>query len=488
MHQFFEPIPSEATQTDSQPLITLSLSQALLILIEKYDNDLEKRKRLEKLYLSGICSQADERYITYILNDSALAEFNVACDFVTINNDPTRRYFETHLAFHSMRLHGSILNETDIEDYFNHIYGLIPVELRQTIDKVLNGSTHESLGNLIPETFAEYPIAFNRIQASDYFSNIEFKEINQSAKKKFLLLLKCSLCAVVVAHHRKEDFPLVIYDQGFFIPKNRGRIAKKQQGLVTSNFYGILKAQTAIPIDDIVYREEPFSYLRPADKSYFVTDAAWTKENEQFRVHPSVTAISGSILTQLRCCKYFLDKQQFPFNNSEKFKIFLRSYISTLMFHLGGHTLFEYVRVLKIEEIQSAFQAIEDFDTLDLDKLYYSDEINSSFQIALSETIKFNKNWLTKKRLHLQITSIPDDQSHDLEPIYFQDEKEELKHEIRHLIAVIKHHKESFGEDNLALLLFFQQKLDELRMREEQLDNTSSSGIELTSRLSKLNC
>src|SRR5438128_1292501 len=99
--------------------IRLSPGQAILILIEKYRNKLttllknpektvfinEQIKNLESyleklylLYLSGIKSEEDSSEFRKAMADESLQKYIIVYDYEEIDNDPTRRYFETHLA------------------------------------------------------------------------------------------------------------------------------------------------------------------------------------------------------------------------------------------------------------------------------------------------------------------------------------------------------------------------------------------------------
>ena len=77
---------------------TISPGQGLLLLIDHYKIDQTKVDRLKKLYLSGAETTADAEEIKELLKDPVLSSYKVSFEATTINEDATRRYFETHLA------------------------------------------------------------------------------------------------------------------------------------------------------------------------------------------------------------------------------------------------------------------------------------------------------------------------------------------------------------------------------------------------------
>lgn len=80
----------------------ISPSQALLILI-KNTTDPDLRKQLKHYYLVGNVDHQARQLLTQWFNDPALSHYSIKDDPQTINDDPTRRYFETHLAYESLQ-------------------------------------------------------------------------------------------------------------------------------------------------------------------------------------------------------------------------------------------------------------------------------------------------------------------------------------------------------------------------------------------------
>ena len=80
--------------------ITITVFQALMLLIEKYKDDTSNTKKYEAiktLCLSGVRNPKDKQILDDLLKDSILARYRISSRVEDINADPVRRYFESHL-------------------------------------------------------------------------------------------------------------------------------------------------------------------------------------------------------------------------------------------------------------------------------------------------------------------------------------------------------------------------------------------------------
>jgi len=82
----------------TSPKIVISPGQGLLLLMDIYKNEPEKLIILKQLYLVGAEDNASNYDIREFLKDDKLAQYQVSFDNQVINDDSSRRYFETHLA------------------------------------------------------------------------------------------------------------------------------------------------------------------------------------------------------------------------------------------------------------------------------------------------------------------------------------------------------------------------------------------------------
>lgn len=103
---------------------TISVGQAMLILIDKYQGksgaaNEEKCDKLKKLYLSGFRTPEDLNYLEELKREEAdvLGKYNISTDFKVIAEEPTRRYFETHLAIQTRKKR---LPEVSVDFIENH--------------------------------------------------------------------------------------------------------------------------------------------------------------------------------------------------------------------------------------------------------------------------------------------------------------------------------------------------------------------------------
>ncbi len=94
--------------------VIITPSQALLILMDKYQNNPDTFTSLKKLYLNGITSPQEKNHLDQYLRDEALTRYEVSTLPNDINEDASRRYFETHLAYYTLIDSVDQLSESDL--------------------------------------------------------------------------------------------------------------------------------------------------------------------------------------------------------------------------------------------------------------------------------------------------------------------------------------------------------------------------------------
>lgn len=95
----------------------ISPGQGLLLLISHYQTQpdaIDKCDKLKKIYLSG----ARRSVLEAILADPLLKDYIVSYEKKTINEDSSRRYFETHLAYETLKNGLSKLKTEDLRSHF----------------------------------------------------------------------------------------------------------------------------------------------------------------------------------------------------------------------------------------------------------------------------------------------------------------------------------------------------------------------------------
>jgi hypothetical protein len=83
-------------------MITLSISQALLLLIEKHSESSHTSARLKKLYLMGVTGAASKAKIQVYLSDPILRDYKISSDPSDINEDPETLFRNTPKLQHSV--------------------------------------------------------------------------------------------------------------------------------------------------------------------------------------------------------------------------------------------------------------------------------------------------------------------------------------------------------------------------------------------------
>lgn len=82
--------------------------------------------------------------IQTLLADPILEPYEVSFSYQVINNDASRRYFETHLAYNTLKYGLEKFELSELEAYFNELNdmidkGILGPEKCQLIDDVVNG-------------------------------------------------------------------------------------------------------------------------------------------------------------------------------------------------------------------------------------------------------------------------------------------------------------------------------------------------------------
>lgn len=85
-----------------------------------YENEV-KIAELKELYISGAQTAEQKTQLDKWMRDDALNAYEISYDYNFINNDPSRRYFESHLSLETIKLHLADLSATDLEKHRDFI-------------------------------------------------------------------------------------------------------------------------------------------------------------------------------------------------------------------------------------------------------------------------------------------------------------------------------------------------------------------------------
>lgn len=381
--------------------IIISPAQALLILIERYNNNTSMTSELKQLYLCGADSPLAEKTIKNYLSDEVLNKYQISFDKDVINNDPTRRYFETHLAYETII--SQIQNHSDelfpiLNKINEQLFIKLPDHISYDVSSVLkNGASSLSeedlvLTNMLPD---DYSFVLRDIASSTLFPNF-----NENERNTAICIVQNIYLAVLNARY-DPDLPLDIYDKGIYSEKNRGKMIIPIEDTTRNQHLGLLKNYMPLARDDIARSDRIIPYLKPSDQARYIENAQWVEQNFNKLVHPFSNGISGTILCQLRCLNNLLNHSA---SNTLKLSAselqeYLKAIISIRLFSGGGHSLNEYLSPLELPEIREAFHFIEDFDQINLQSMFLKDN-QSAFEAGLTKAIKFNCKILERALMH----------------------------------------------------------------------------------------
>ena len=374
----------------------ISPGQGLLLMIAHYKKNPEMCSELEKLYLSGVKDSSDKERMKEYFHDEALGGYQISYTPKSINDDPTRRYFETHLAYESLKNGLNNLDMAELKKHYQNLIDLLPESRADEWVEILNAKFDPDFDDDSydedTETIKQYTVYIQQIELKKIF-----KDFSSDNSEKIVLLVKCSFLGVLSAYF--TDMPLDIYDTGFFEDARRGKVFVKGQETTRNQNWGLMKGHMPLPLDDIAlaYRAPPL--LKPSDQSTFVDHAEWPKMNFDKMVHPFSNSISGTTLAQLRSMAKLRADGQYTFSaSSEKMAEYFKLFISAMLFGSGGHSIYEFASPLFLPETQKIFDSIPGFDKISLESMFLIGN-ETGFHEALKDAIRYNAMILQRKKL-----------------------------------------------------------------------------------------
>lgn len=388
----------------------ITVFQALTLLAEKYRNNLDVYQDIKSMYLSGLNNSINHAWLLdELLGDELLKGYLIDATCEGINADPVRRYFESHLSVETLANSLDDLKLSLLKKYYSAVLNLIKSE--GLIEKY-------KAWRLAPEPgAAEYQLRMENIRGieqlkkADSYQYLKPQNMDEDSalniladrKNKMLYLANisfASLYLVVVI----SDLPLGIYHdkKGPFNKLDRGRRARVEQK-VHSQTLGIMRSYMALPIDDALFSQQPTPYRRSADRSTFVFDTKQPNQGFASLVTPFVNSISGTMLAQLKVMAELVSLDDFVYHRRHnQLKLYFKNHIAYMLYHTGGHSLDEYVRVFQLNSVQNAFINENAFNGLTLNTLF-KDENSAAFEAAVSKTIVYNQQILNKKKINMKL-------------------------------------------------------------------------------------
>ena len=370
--------------------IVISPAQALLILIDHYKLDERRMMRLKRFFLAGATTLSESMEIQSLIEDPLLEAYDVSYSPQVINNDATRRYFETHLAYNTLKCGLELFEITELTAYFAELNDLVDrsrldAKQCQLIDDVINGRAVSKGDN----TDKEYSHYIEKLKAGKIFSDFSPDE-----RDKIILFVQSAYIGIVIT--LSTNLPLNIYGQGQFSKEFRGKMLVTKQDSTRSQNLGLLKGYMPLARDDAAFSESELPYVKASDQSTYIESAGWVESNFNQLVHPFSNSISGTILAQLRalaqlqwyCSPSFM-------NFSTKLTDFFKLLIASRLYHNGGHSLHEFVSPFYIQKIQDEFFDIRGFSEINLISMFF-DNNEPAYEKALDDTVEYNRMLLKR--------------------------------------------------------------------------------------------
>lgn len=408
------------------PKPVISPTQAILILLKQNKDNDELSSKLKHWLLEGI-PKKDHHEFTLLTQGPVLSHFEVTTDQNSINSDPVKRYFETHLAYRTLERHLSEISVQELEEHYQALQPLKPQDsdypedyrfiafvtlINDQIDRILEGQAPEvDITKLfaagLREHLDEYHQAISSVKQGKLFPHL-----SQEQRDKILLIVKCAETGVAAAMMRNQfasdkvhPLRLDIYDEGVFSTQERGKITKPEQETTRSQHEGLLWGHHPLMADDVAMATAPKDTVKASDKSTF-KDSAWVRSNFELLTHPFSNSISGTMLTQLRALATLQHENQTDhsiLSSKEKFNSFLTLFVAARLFGGGGHSLREYTEPLKIPQVVAEFPKLLSAEhPMTISSMFHDD--HGAFDKALDEAIQYNTALLARQTFREELT------------------------------------------------------------------------------------
>ncbi|MCX7116296.1 MAG: hypothetical protein NTW08_10395 [Gammaproteobacteria bacterium] len=405
----------------------ITVFQALTLLAQAYRLDKEHNEtytKIKSIYLSGICFVEDRQTLDELLRDEKLSPYTISLDREDINEDPVRRYFESHLCHDTLATSLDALDEPLLDQYHESLFCRLYENQKSTLLSTIFSGTEQG-GRLLAGTYKEYAETIRLLSRPDSFQSLKPKQaVNEKSpdvvlkerKAKMKQLSKCAAIAQwVIANDAFHSMPLDLYELKNYVfdPIHRGRVPRHDPSIrqaqdVRSQAQGIMRPTMPLPRNDALLAEQPSQFTRPADLNTYVKEKSYLPDVIfGTLVTPFVCSISGTMLMQLSCLAQLLRERQLVYTPLKRtdthtllqLKLFIKCFIANLVHHSGGHSLLEFFCVFLLPETQKEFKSLIGFHELTLETLFKNDN-EDAFEQAVEKTIAYNAAILQKKQLH----------------------------------------------------------------------------------------
>jgi hypothetical protein len=189
-------------------MLTISVGQALLILMDKYGTSTE----LKTLYLNGGTNRLTRARIRDLMQHVALSEYQISYDPSVIDTDPSRRYFETHLAYETLN---DTLPKLWLSDLLSHAHSL-----GEMMRKVCNDYELDSMNCILRgeqpregyREYREYSDYISRLISKKYFTDDCYESENKASeiRTKIKLLVSIAFLGIEITQRMEISFFMTV--------------------------------------------------------------------------------------------------------------------------------------------------------------------------------------------------------------------------------------------------------------------------------------
>lgn len=407
-------LSKELPTNNSGSEVPLSVGESLVLIInvcEKKKIDKSLLMEVKRLYLEGTKTEEEKEFVKEITQVFLDKNFSVKSDPKTVSEDPTRRYFETNLAYYILQSNSESLETPQLERFTQNLKqrlfslpGMSPRE-QLKVEKILKGDMDKRLLNQYELEYAE--LTHNLLTQNYYgLSGKACKNLYQIACNTILATLNTQI---------DKSMPVDIYSDSIFTMgmDGRGRVVKGSQDGVRTTAKGLMKSTSPLPMyHDVVnpveehYRREEFSpFQRSADQAGFMIESKWSQHLFSRQTQPYSNGISSTTLAQIR--NIILQKRLGNPYFNDSLQDYLSVFSSLMLYNSGGHSFFEIFEVLKLSLCKELLDNDSELsDALEHDNLMYKVlylDHQEEFEHALQATHSYTQILLNKKLLNAQI-------------------------------------------------------------------------------------
>ncbi len=335
---------------------------------------------LKSLYLNGVKEDSDKEAITQVgkyLSD--FHNFNITTRHEDINNDPIRRYFETHLAYQMLESSAKPLKLSNLQSFTKNLktnlYKHMPPENQRKIEYILAGVMHPSLNKY----GLEYAEMIGKLKSHNYHG------LSARACKKLCEIARSTILATNNTMFDKK-MPVDVYSESIFTMgiDGRGRITRGDPRRKGSSFKGLIREGTPLPQDDIA-RSTPSPFLRSADQASYMIESQWSQHLFSRQTQVFSNGISSTTLATLR--NIVMQRRLGFVHHADDFKPYMTAFASLMVFNSGGHSLFEIFEVFKLPQFKALMTDVGVKHLIDEDTLL-DDWVLKGQSIALDQAFE----------------------------------------------------------------------------------------------------